>query len=159
MAEELNPTEKPAETTEEVVAVASAEGVEAKAVVPKKGARKKLKRQVALGRAYIQASYNNTIVTFTDQNGNVLSWASAGGCGFKGPKKATPYAASIVVKSAAEKAAPYALKEVNAFVKGVGAGRESAVRAINANGIVVLSIKDVTPIPHNGCRAKKPRRV
>lgn len=130
---------------------------EKKAVDSKK--KKKVKRQVSLGRVYVQATYNNTIITFTDQNGNVLAWASAGGCGFKGPKKATPYAASIIVKSAAEKVASYGLKEVNVFVKGVGAGRESAVRALNANGIQVLTIKDITPIPHNGCRAKKPRRV
>ncbi len=121
--------------------------------------KKKAVRQVSLGRAYIQATYNNTIVTFTDQNGNALAWASAGGCGFKGPKKATPYAASIIVKTAAEKVARYGVKEVNVYVKGVGAGRESAIRAINANNITVLNIKDITPIPHNGCRQKKPRRV
>lgn len=125
----------------------------------KKGSRKKVRRQVSLGRAYVQATYNNTIVTFTDQNGNVLAWSSAGHCGFKGPKKATPYAATVIVKNLAEKVAPYGLREVNVFVKGVGSGRESAVRAINANNIQVLTIKDITPIPHNGCRAKKPRRV
>lgn len=121
--------------------------------------KKKATRQVSLGRVYIQATYNNTIVTFTDQNGNALAWASAGGCGFKGPKKATPYAASIIVKTAAEKVVRYGLKEVNVYVRGVGAGRESAIRAINANNITVLNIKDITPIPHNGCRPKKPRRV
>jgi small subunit ribosomal protein S11 len=130
----------------------------AAAPVAKKG-KSKLKRQVSLGRAYIQATYNNTIVSFTDQNGNVLAWGLSGQCGFKGPKKATPYAASIVVKNVIEKLVPYGLKEVNVFVKGVGGGREGAVRAINANGIQVLVIKDITPIPHNGCRAKKPRRV
>jgi small subunit ribosomal protein S11 len=130
----------------------------AEAAKGKKGS-KKVRRQVSFGRAYIQATYNNTLVTFTDQNGNVLAWASAGQCGFKGPKKATPYAATMIVKNLAEKAAGYGLKEVNVFVKGVGGGRESAIRAINANGIQVLSIKDITPIPHNGCRAKKPRRV
>lgn len=128
----------------------------AKPVASKK---KKAARQISLGRAYIQATYNNTIVTFTDQNGNALAWSSAGGCGFKGPKKATPYAASIIVKTAAERVARYGLKEVNVYVKGVGAGRESAIRAINANNITVLNIKDITPIPHNGCRPKKPRRV
>lgn len=129
------------------------------AAVKVKAKKKKILRHVPIGRAYIQATYNNTIVTLTDQNGNVLSWASAGLCGFKGPKKSTPYAAGIVVKSASEKVADYGLQEVNVFVRGVGSGREAAVRALNANGLNVLSIKDTTPIPHNGCRAPKPRRV
>lgn len=116
-------------------------------------------RQVSVGRAYVKASYNNTIVTLTDQNGNVLAWASAGQCGFKGPKKATPYAATIIVKTVCDKAKKYGLKEVSAFVRGIGGGRESAVRALNANGLQVTTIRDITPIPHNGCRAKKPRRV
>lgn len=116
-------------------------------------------RQVSTGRAYIKSTYNNTLVTLTDQNGNVLSWSSAGQCGFKGPKKATPYAASVIVKDACEKAKKYGLKEVSVFVKGVGGGRESSIRALNANGIQVSAIKDVTPIPHNGCRPPKPRRV
>jgi len=111
------------------------------------------------GKAYIQATYNNTIVTLADVNGNVISWSSAGSSGFKGPKKATPYAASIVVRNALEKAGNIGLKEVNIFVSGVGQGREGAIRAFNANGINVLSIKDVTPIPHNGCRSPRPRRV
>lgn len=121
--------------------------------------KKVVVRQVASGRAYVKSTYNNTIVTFTDQNGNVLSWSSAGQCGFKGPKKSTPYAASVIVKDAYEKAKKYGLKEVSVFVKGIGGGRESSIRALNANGINVNNIKDVTPIPHNGCRAKKPRRV
>lgn len=129
------------------------------AVKPVVKKNKKAARQVSLGRAYVQATYNNTIVTFTDQNGNVLAWASAGNCGFKGPKKSTPYAASIIVKAAADRVEKYGLKEVNVFVKGVGSGRESAIRAMNANGLSVLSIKDITPIPHNGCRPKKPRRI
>ena len=155
MAEEIKTEETVVETP--VATEVKEEATEAKTAVKK--SKKKIKRQVSLGRAYIQATYNNTIVTFTDQNGNVLAWSSAGQCGFKGPKKATPYAASIIVKTASEKVAPYGLKEVNVFVKGVGAGRESAVRAINTNGINVLSIKDVTPLPHNGCRPKKPRRI
>ncbi|NCN07366.1 30S ribosomal protein S11 [Candidatus Falkowbacteria bacterium] len=121
--------------------------------------KKGVVRQVASGRAYVKSTYNNTIVTFTDQNGNVLSWSSAGQCGFKGPKKSTPYAASMIVKDAFEKAKKYGLKEVSVFVKGIGGGREASIRALNANGINVNNIKDVTPIPHNGCRAKKPRRV
>ncbi|MFA5128527.1 MAG: 30S ribosomal protein S11 [Patescibacteria group bacterium] len=134
--------------------------VEKTGVAPKaKAKKKKVVRHVPSGRAYIQATYNNTIVTLTDPNGNVLAWSSSGLCGFKGPKKATPYAAGIVVKNAAEKAADYGLQEVNVLVKGVGSGREAAVRALNANGLNVLSIKDMTPIPHNGCRAPKPRRV
>ena len=125
------------------------------------GKKKKSKtlRQVAHGRAYIQATYNNTIVTLTDLNGNVLSWSSAGQNNFKGPKKSTPYAASIIVRNAADKAKNYGLKNVNVFVKGVGTGRESAIRSLNTYGLNVLSIKDVTPIPHNGCRHRKPRRV
>ncbi len=126
-----------------------------------KGKKKKKRtiRQITHGRAYIQATYNNTIVTLTDLNGNVLAWSSAGQNGFKGPKKSTPYAASIIVKNATEKAQAYGLKNVNVFVKGVGSGRESAIRALNTYGINVLSIKDITPIPHNGCRQRKPRRV
>jgi small subunit ribosomal protein S11 len=124
-----------------------------------KSKKKKITKQIPLGRAYIKATYNNTIVTLTDQNGNVLAWSSAGIKGFRGPKKATPFAASIIVKDAVEKAKVYGLKDVHVFVKGVGLGRESAVRGLNANGLNVLSIKDVTPIPHNGCRRKKPRRV
>lgn len=124
-----------------------------------KSRKKKVAKHVPIGRAYIQATYNNTIVTLTDQNGNVLGWSSSGLCGFKGPKKATPYAAGIVVKNAADKVVNYGLKELTVFVKGVGSGREAAVRALNANGFNILSIKDTTPIPHNGCRSPKPRRV
>ena len=120
---------------------------------------KQATKQISHGRAYIQASFNNTIVTLTDPNGDVLSWASAGMVGFKGPKKATPYAASQVVKKACEAAAQYGLKEVNVYIKGIGAGREGAIRALNTNGVQVLSIKDTTPLPHNGCRPPKRRRV
>lgn len=127
----------------------------------KKGARKKKKviKNVSHGRAYIQATFNNTIVTITDQNGDVLGWGSAGMAGFKGPKKATPYAAGLVVKNLVESLKEYNIKEVNVFVKGIGGGRESAIRGLNSNGIQVLSIKDITPIPHNGCRPPKRRRV
>lgn len=124
-----------------------------------KSRKKKAKHHVSSGRVYIKATYNNTIISFTDPNGNVLAQASAGQVGFRGPKKSTPYAAGIIVKKAAEKIQPYGLKEVNVFVQGVGGGREAAIRALNANGINVLGIKDVTPIPHNGCRPKKPRRI
>ncbi len=121
--------------------------------------KKKGERKVAVGKAFIHSSYNNTIVTLTDLDGNVLSWASAGIAGFKGPKKSTPYAASIITKIAVLKAKDYGLSEVSVFVKGVGTGRESAIRALNANGLEITFIKDITPIPHNGCRRKKPRRV
>ncbi|MBP9761320.1 MAG: 30S ribosomal protein S11 [Candidatus Magasanikbacteria bacterium] len=121
--------------------------------------KKKVQKQVSTGRAYIQATFNNTIVTLTDQNGDVLSWASSGMVGFKGPKKATPYAASQVVKRAVDATKDIGLKEVSVFIKGIGGGRESAIRALNANGLQVLAVKDTTPIPHNGCRPRKRRRV
>lgn len=120
---------------------------------------KKVKKIVTSGKAYVKASYNNTLITFTDLSGDVLSWSSAGHVGFSGPKKSTPFASQSIVRDAATKAKERGLKEVRVFVKGVGSGREAAIRAINANGINVLSIKDITPIPHNGCRPKKPRRV
>jgi small subunit ribosomal protein S11 len=124
-----------------------------------KAKKKKVVKSVTQGNVFIQATFNNTIVTLTDLNGNTLAWSSAGNCGFKGPKKATPYAAGMIVKAAADRVKEIGLKEVNVFVKGVGAGRDSAVRALNANGFQVLSIKDLTPLPHNGCRPRKPRRV
>jgi len=132
-----------------------------KAVKKPKPGRKKKKayHQVAVGRAYIKSTYNNTIITFTDQAGNVLAWSAAGLNGFRGPKKATPYAASVIVRDAVAKVEPYGLKDVMVFVRGVGMGRDSAIRALNASGMNVLSIKDVTPLPHNGCRKRKPRRV
>lgn len=128
-----------------------------KKIISKK--KKTIQKIIKRGQAHIKASYNNTIVTLTDQNGNVLCWSSAGICGFKGPKKATPYAASIIVKNAVEKSKKYGLSEVDVFLKGVGAGREATVRALHANGINVLSINDVTAIPHGGCRPPRPRRV
>lgn len=124
-----------------------------------KKAKKKSIQAVPVGNVYIQASYNNTIVTFTDPAGNVLAWSSAGQNGFKGPKKATPYAAGLVVKAAVEKLVPFGTKDVVVYVKGIGMGREGAVRALQANGLNVLNIKDVTPLPHNGCRQPRPRRV
>ncbi|MBP9747761.1 30S ribosomal protein S11 [Patescibacteria group bacterium] len=121
--------------------------------------KKAARAQVTQGKVFVQATFNNTIVSITDNNGNVLGWCSAGVVGFKGPKKATPYAASMIVKEAVEKTKDSGLKDVNVYVSGVGQGREGAIRALNANGLNVLSIKDVTPIPHNGCRAPRPRRV
>lgn len=125
----------------------------------KKTTKKKAMKVVSNGRAYIQATFNNTIVSLTDQNGDVLGWASAGMMGFKGPKKATPYAATQVVKQATDLVKASGLKEVNVFVKGIGGGREAAIRALNTFGLNVLSVKDITPIPHNGCRPPKRRRV
>ena len=128
-------------------------------ISPQSKTKKGVKRQVTTGRAYIKATYNNTLISFTDNAGNTLAQASAGGVGFHGPKKSTPYAAGIIISNAVNKVRPYGLKEVNAFIRGVGGGREAAIRALNANGINVLSIKDITPIPHNGCRPPKIRRV
>ncbi|MBU0597497.1 30S ribosomal protein S11 [Patescibacteria group bacterium] len=130
-----------------------------KPVTKKKPASPKKKKFITHGNAYIQATYNNTIITIADPEGNTIAWSSAGHVGFKGPKKATPYAASIIVKDVVEKAKNIGLKSVDVFIKGVGAGRESAIRALNANNINVISIKDITPIPHNGCRPPKIRRI
>jgi len=122
--------------------------------------KKRVARTVKVGNAYINATYNNTMVTLADTNGDVIAWASAGVAGFKGAKKATPYASQIITKIAVQKAKEeYGLQEVSVFVSGVGTGREAAIRALNANGLEVTSIKDTTSVPHNGCRPKKPRRV
>lgn len=135
-----------------------AEGASSDAVTAKKK-KKSRKRTVIKGRAYIKATYNNTIVTFTDQHGNTLVQSSAGRCGFKGPKKSTPYAAGIIVRDAAERVKEYGLKDVDVLVRGIGSGRDGAIRALNSQGFNMMSIKDMTPIPHNGCRKKKVRRV
>lgn len=129
------------------------------AAAKKRSRKAKVVRQVPRGRAYIRVSYNNTMVTLTDLNGEVLAWSSAGHKGFTGPKKATPYAAAQVVRDVSEKAQPYGLKEIFVFVRGIGSGRESAIRTLNAAGFQILGIKDITPIPHNGPRAPGPRRV
>jgi small subunit ribosomal protein S11 len=121
--------------------------------------KKKEKKSVFEGNVYIQATFNNTIVTITDLNGNSISWASAGGLGFRGAKKSTPYAAQTTAETAAQKAMDAGLQEVHVFVKGPGVGRESAIRSLGALGLRVRTIKDVTPIPHNGCRPRKSRRV
>ncbi len=124
-----------------------------------KAKKKKEKKTVFEGNVYIQATFNNTIVTVTDLKGNTISWSSAGSLGFKGAKKSTPYAAQTTAETATSRARDYGLKEVNVFVKGPGMGRESAIRSLGAMGLQVKSIKDITPIPHNGCRPKKSRRV
>jgi small subunit ribosomal protein S11 len=151
--------EEKAELPEEVKKKLEQTKAAAKTMNKKRGRKKKTEKKVSSGKAFVKASYNNTIVTLTDLTGNVISWASAGMAGFKGPKKSTPYAAQIITRLAVEKAKPTGLKEVAVFVKGVGTGRESAVRALNANGLIITVIKDITATPHNGCRAKKPRRV
>ena len=125
----------------------------------KASAKRRVKKNVERGQAHIQSSFNNTIVTLTDLQGNALSWASAGGLGFRGSKKSTPYAASIAAETAAKAAIDHGLKSVDVMVKGPGSGREAAIRALSACGIEVTSIKDVTPVPHNGCRPPKRRRV
>lgn len=161
MSEEAKTATPPVVEKAPEAAAAAAKPAPSRAEGPaaKPRGKKKVHRTVSIGRAYVHASYNNTIVTLTDANGNVLSWSSAGSVGFKGPKKSTPYAASVIVKAACDKAHDYGLREVYAFIRGIGSGREAAVRALHANGINVLAIKDVTPIPHNGCRAPKPRRI
>ena len=124
----------------------------------KKGVRKE-KKNIASGAAYIQATFNNTIVTITDQGGAVVTWSSAGNLGFKGSRKGTPYAAQMAAEAAAKKAIDFGMKQVEVYVKGPGAGRESAIRALQAAGLDINLIKDVTPVPHNGCRPPKRRRV
>ena len=121
--------------------------------------RKKVKKNVPQGQAHIYATFNNTIVTFTDTMGNTVSWSSAGNSGFKGSRKSTPYAAGLAARNAARVAQDYGMQEVDVIVKGPGPGRESAIRAVQSSGIKVRSIADVTPVPHNGCRPPKKRRV
>ena len=121
--------------------------------------RRKVKKVVQDAVAHIHASFNNTIITITDRQGNTLSWATAGGCGFKGSRKSTPFAAQVASEKAARAAADFGVKNVDVKVRGPGPGRESAVRALNAVGFKVQNIEDVTPIPHNGCRPPKKRRV
>lgn len=123
-----------------------------------KGGRKE-KKHVAFGSAHIQATFNNTIVTITDHNGNVIAWSSAGSLGFKGSRKGTLYAAQMAAEAAAKKAAEAGMKQVEVYVKGPGSGRESAIRALQAAGLEINLIKDVTPVPHNGCKPPKRRRV
>ena len=129
--------------------------------VRKKGTRvrRRERKSVPRGRAYVQSTFNNTIVTLTDPVGNVLSWGTAGSSGFKGSRKSTPYAAGMAAENAARKAMENGLRQIEVFVKGPGAGREAAIRQLQAAGLLITSITDVTPIPHNGCRPPKRRRV
>ena len=121
--------------------------------------RKKVKKNVPQGIAHIRATFNNTIITITDMEGNTVAWSSAGAIGFKGSRKSTPFAAQLAAESAAKQAQEHGVRKVDVRVKGPGSGRETAIRTLQANGLEVGSIKDVTPVPHNGCRPKKKRRV
>jgi small subunit ribosomal protein S11 len=121
--------------------------------------KKKIKRVVTDGIAHVQASFNNTIITITDRQGNALSWATSGGAGFKGSRKSTPFAAQMAAEQAGKAAQEYGVKNLEVRIKGPGPGRESAVRALNALGMKIVSIADVTPVPHNGCRPPKRRRM
>jgi len=125
----------------------------------RKKTSKREKKHINAGSAHIQATFNNTIVTITDQSGNVVAWSSSGSLGFKGSRKGTPYAAQMAAEAAAKKAMDFGMKQLDVFVKGPGAGRESAIRALQAAGLDINLIKDVTPVPHNGCRPPKRRRV
>jgi small subunit ribosomal protein S11 len=125
----------------------------------RKTKKKKVRKEIGFGAAYIQSTFNNTIITITDQLGNTVCWASSGTSGFKGSRKGTPFAAQLAAKEASVKAKEYGVRYVDVRVKGPGAGRESAIRALQANGLEIKSIKDVTPLPHNGCRVRKRRRV
>jgi small subunit ribosomal protein S11 len=129
------------------------------AKTPRTRVRKKEKKNIASGIVHIQATFNNTIVTITDRQGNAISWSSAGSLDFRGAKKSTPFAAQITAEDAARKAMEHGLREVDVYVKGPGGGRESAIRTLQVAGLKINMIKDVTPIPHNGCRPRKRRRV
>jgi small subunit ribosomal protein S11 len=126
----------------------------------KKGrGRRRERKSVPRGRAYVQSTFNNTLITMTDPNGNVIAWGSAGTAGFKGSRKSTPYAAQMAAERAARGAMEHGMRQVDVFVRGPGSGREAAIRSLQASGLSILSIRDVTPIPHNGCRPPKRRRV
>ena len=128
-------------------------------IAAKARTKKKAKRVVPEGKVYIQSSFNNTMITVTDPQGGVVAWGSAGSAGFKGSRKSTPYASSLAAKSVAAKALEIGMNRVEVFVKGVGSGRDAAIRSLDAAGLAVIGIKDVTPLPHNGPRPRKPRRV
>ena len=125
----------------------------------RKTRKKKVKKDIGYGVAFIQSTFNNTIITITDQTGNTVCWASSGTAGFKGARKGTPFAAQLAAKDASAKAREYGVRYLDVKVKGPGAGRESAIRALQSEGVEIKSIRDVTPIPHNGCRVRKRRRV
>jgi small subunit ribosomal protein S11 len=126
---------------------------------PRGRTRRRERKNIPVGRAYVQSTFNNTVITLTDPNGNVISWASAGTVGFKGSRKSTPYAAQVAADNAARRAMDHGLRQVEVLVRGPGSGREAAIRSLQGAGLQVSSIRDVTPIPHNGCRPPKRRRV
>lgn len=121
--------------------------------------RRRIRRGISEGRVYIQSTFNNTIITVTDSRGDVIAWGSAGSAGFKGSRKGTPYAAQLAAQRAARQATNDGLRQVDVYVKGPGSGREAAIRTLQASGLIITSIRDVTPIPHNGCRPPKKRKV
>jgi len=121
--------------------------------------RRRVRKNIAIGQAHIKTSFNNTQVTLTDKEGNVIAWESAGSVGFKGSRKSTPFAAQVTAESCAKKGMEHGLQKVEVFVRGPGSGRETAVRSLQAAGLEIISVKDVTPMPHNGCRPRKRRRV
>lgn len=157
MAEEKVDAAEATEPTAEPKAKAAKSGAAGKPA--KGGKRRKVKAPSEAGRVYIQATFNNTILSFTDHAGKVLTWGSPGTAGFKGTRKSTPYAATLASQQAAERAKAAGLKTVEVFIRGVGSGRDAAVRALQNSGLAITSIQDLTPTPHNGVRAKKPRRV
>ncbi|MEK9173977.1 MAG: 30S ribosomal protein S11 [Patescibacteria group bacterium] len=157
MTEELKTTEEEVVSTEEQLEVTPETETTVEKDEPKK--RKKLKRQVTKGRVTIQCTYNNTIISIADMTGGVLGWSSSGHMGFKGAKKSTPYAATQVVADVTEKVKKYGVQELEVFVKGVGSGREASIRSLANNGFTIVGIKDTTPVPHNGCRPRRPRRI
>ncbi len=122
-------------------------------------ARRRERKSIPVGRAYIQSTFNNTIITLTDPKGNAIAWGSSGTAGFKGSRKGTPYAAQLAARDAARRAMEHGLRQIEVYVKGPGSGREAAIRALQSSGLYITSIRDVTPIPHNGCRPPKRRRV
>ena len=130
-----------------------------KAAAARGRTRRRVKKNIAIGQAHIKTSFNNTIVSLTDKEGNVIAWESAGSAGFKGSRKSTPFAAQVTADNCARKGMEHGLQKVEVFVKGPGSGRESAIRALQAIGLEITTIKDVTPVPHNGCRPRKKRRV
>jgi small subunit ribosomal protein S11 len=127
--------------------------------MPKKKKARKIHKKISEGRAYIQSTFNNTVITITDMQGNVIAWGSSGTAGFKGSRKGTPYAAQLAARDTAQRAIGDGLRRVAVYIKGPGSGREAAIRALQASGIVVTAIRDVTPIPHDGCRPRGRRRV
>ncbi len=150
---------EPKQQQQQPVVASAAQAQPEKATKAKDKAKKKALKGITSGVAHIKASFNNTIITITDATGNVITWSTPGMVGFNGSKKSTPFAAQVAAADAARRAKDLGLRTVEVLVKGPGAGRESAIRALQANGLAVTSIKDVTPLPHNGCRPRKKRRV